>query len=110
MEFIRPKVMGCKTDMPANSKNHRRQTWKKSQRGTEESALVKWTLVSIALTFCLVFLLLPLLNVFAQALARGWMFYLRALSHPDSWAAIRLTLIVAAISVPLNVLFGLASA
>jgi sulfate transport system permease protein len=82
----------------------------KSQRGTEESPLAKWTLVGIALAFCLVFLLLPLVNVFAQALSKGWDTYWNALTHPDSWAAIRLTLLVAAISVPLNVLFGLASA
>ncbi len=81
----------------------------KSQRGTEESPLVKATLIVIALAFCLIFLLLPLVNVFAQALAKGWEVYWQALRHPDSWAAIRLTLIVAAISVPLNVLFGLAA-
>jgi sulfate transport system permease protein len=67
-------------------------------------------LIVVALGFCLVFLLLPLVNVFAQALARGWAYYVRALVHPDSWAAIRLTLLVAGISVPLNVLFGLAAA
>src|SRR6267143_1162788 len=81
----------------------------KSQRGTEESPFVKATLIVIALAFCLVFLLLPLVNVFAQALANGWDVYWQALRHPDSWAAIRLTLIVAAITVPLNVLFGLAA-
>ena len=81
----------------------------KSQRGTEESPLMKAALIIIALAFCLIFLLLPLVNVFAQALAKGWEVYWQALRHPDSWAAIRLTLIVAAISVPLNVLFGLAA-
>ena len=83
---------------------------KKSQRGTEESPLVKWTLIGIAMLFCLVFLLLPLVNVFAQAFAKGWTAYWSALTHPDSWSAIKLTLLVAAISVPLNVLFGLAAA
>lgn len=71
---------------------------------------MKWLLVVVALAFCLVFLLLPLANVFAQAFAKGWAYYLRSLSEPDSWAAIRLTVLVAAISVPLNVLFGLAAA
>jgi sulfate/thiosulfate transport system permease protein len=80
-----------------------------SQRGTEESPVVKWILIAIALAFCLVFLLLPLANVFAQALAKGWSYYWASLAHPDSWAAIRLTLIVAAITVPLNVVFGLAA-
>jgi sulfate transport system permease protein len=63
----------------------------------------------VALAFCLVFLLLPLANVFAQAFAKGWRYYLEALTNVDSWSAIRLTLIVAAISVPINVLFGLAA-
>lgn len=71
---------------------------------------MKWTLITIALAFCLVFLLLPLVNVFAQALANGWMYFWESLAHPDSLAAIRLTLLVAAISVPLNVLFGLSAA
>ena len=83
---------------------------KKSRRGTEESPVIKWMLVSAALAFCFVFLLLPLVNVFAQALVKGWTFYWNSLTHPDSWAAIRLTLLVAVISVPLNVVFGLAAA
>jgi sulfate transport system permease protein len=82
----------------------------KSRRGTEESPLTKLVLISIALTFCVVFLLLPLVNVFAQAFSKGWTIYREALTHPDSWAAIRLTLLVAAVTVPLNVLFGLAAA
>ena len=82
----------------------------RSQRGTEESALAKWTLITIALAFCAVCLVLPLINVFAQALAKGWSYYWESLVHPDSLAAIRLTLLVAAISVPLNTLFGLAAA
>jgi sulfate transport system permease protein len=88
-----------------NGDSHRQ-----SRRGTEESAVVKWVLITIALAFSLVFLLLPLVNVFAQALSQGWRAYFGALSDPDSWAAIRLTLIVAAISVPLNVIFGVCAA
>jgi sulfate transport system permease protein len=83
---------------------------KKSQRGTEESPFIKWVLITVALAFCSVFLLVPLVNVFAQAFAKGWDFYWQSLAHPDSWAAIRLTLLVTAITVPLNVLFGLAAA
>jgi sulfate/thiosulfate transport system permease protein len=83
---------------------------RKSQRGTEESPIVKWTLIAVALAFCLVFLLLPLVNVFAQAFAKGWNYYWSSLTEPGSWAAIRLTLIVAGISVPLNVVFGMAAA
>jgi sulfate transport system permease protein len=82
----------------------------KSQRGAEESPLVKWTLIAVAVLFCAVFLLLPLVNVFVQALSKGWTFYVASLQHPDSLAAMRLTLITAAITVPLNVVFGLAAA
>jgi sulfate/thiosulfate transport system permease protein len=81
-----------------------------SQRSTEESWFTKWTLIAIALAFCFVFLLLPLANVFAQALSHGWSYYWKSLAEPDSRAAIRLTIIVSAISVPLNILFGLAAA
>ena len=66
--------------------------------------------IAVALAFCFVFLLLPLVNVFAQALTKGWTFYWNSLAHPDSWAAIRLTLVVSAFTVPINVLFGLAAA
>src|SRR5437667_6440911 len=96
--------------MAAIAYNNRSAGLKKSQRGTEESRVMKWTLIVCALAFCFIFLLLPLVNVFVQALAKGWSFYLQSLLHPDSWPAIRLTLLVAGISVPLNVLFGLAAA
>jgi sulfate transport system permease protein len=89
--------------------NHRDATGK-SQRGTEESPFVKWLLIGVAGVFLSLFLLLPLANVFAQALAKGWSACFGALRHPDSIAAIRLTALVAAICVPLNVLFGLAAA
>jgi sulfate transport system permease protein len=95
--------------MPATSKS-RAALATQSHRSTEESPFIKWTLIAIALMFAFVFLLLPLINVFAQALAKGWGYYWASLTHSESWAAIRLTLLVAAISVPLNVLFGLAAA
>lgn len=82
----------------------------KSQRGTEESTFSKWLLIGVALLFTGTFLLLPLINVFAQAFAKGWGAYQAALLDPDTLASIRLTLLVAAISVPLNVIFGLAAA
>jgi sulfate transport system permease protein len=94
----------------ANTAIHHRQETTRSRRGTEESPAVKWLLITIALAFCFVFLLLPLANVFGQALTEGWTYYWQSLHEPDSWAAIRLTLLVAGISVPLNVLFGLAAA
>jgi sulfate/thiosulfate transport system permease protein len=81
-----------------------------SLRGTQESPFIKWVLIGVALTFSLVFLLLPLVNVFVQALDKGWNYYVASLTNADSWSAIRLTLLVAIITVPLNALFGLAAA
>ncbi len=55
------------------------------------------------------FLALPLYTLFAQAFAKGFDAYLRAIDEPAAWAAIKLTLIVAVIAVPLNIVFGLAA-
>jgi len=76
----------------------------------EEPVWVRWILIGVALAFSLVFLLLPLINVFAQALSKGWQFYWDSLAHPDSTASIRLTLITALIVIPVNTLFGLSAA
>ena len=67
-------------------------------------------LIVTALLFLAVFLLLPLLAVFAQALAKGFVAYYLAISAPMAWAAVKLTLLVAAIAVPLNLVFGVAAA
>lgn len=96
--------------MPTTLSNPAPDALKRSLRGTEESPVAKWLLITLALGFCFIFLLLPLVNVFAQAFSKGWQFYCQSLTDPDSWAAIRLTLLVAAITVPLNVVFGLAAA
>jgi sulfate transport system permease protein len=77
---------------------------------TTEAPWVRWTLISLALAWLLLFLLLPLAAVFAEALRKGVGAYLEALKEPDAWAAIRLTLITAAITVPLNLVFGVAAA
>ena len=71
---------------------------------------MKWLLIGVSLLFVLTFLLLPLVNVFAQALAKGWQGYLAALADPDTLSAIRLTAVTAAIAVPLNTVFGVAAA
>lgn len=71
---------------------------------------MKWLLIGIAMVFTAVFLFLPLFNVFAQAFSKGLGPFWRAISEPDSWAAIKLTLLVAAISVPLNTIFGITAA
>jgi len=81
----------------------------KSERSTQEHPVVKWLLIGVAMAFALVFLLLPIANVFVQAFSRGFGAYGAALVQPDTVAAIKLTGIVAAISVPLNVVFGIAA-
>jgi sulfate transport system permease protein len=64
----------------------------------------------VALAFFATFLLLPLFAVFAEALRKGWAAYWAAIVAPDALSAIRLTLLAAAISVPLNLVFGIAAA
>ncbi len=71
---------------------------------------VRYLLIGLAILFLGLFLFLPLAAVFSQALEKGWAVYLAALREPDALAAIRLTLTVAAISVPLNLFFGVAAA
>jgi len=73
------------------------------------SRLNRGLLLAVALGFLALFLVAPLAAVFAEALAKGLGAYAAALVEPDALAAIRLTLLVAAISVPLNVAFGLAA-
>lgn len=75
-----------------------------------EPPLARAALLGLALVIVGLFLLLPLGVVFAEALANGWGTYVDALSDPDAQAAIRLTLLVAAISVAVNLVFGLAAA
>ncbi len=74
-----------------------------------EPLWIRVLLTTVALGFLAFFLALPIATVLAQALKKGFSFYLRALSDKDAWSAIRLTLLVAGVSVPLNLLFGVAS-
>lgn len=83
---------------------------RKSTRGTDESPWIRRLLIGLSLLFCGVFLFLPLANVFAQAFSEGGQAFGSAIAEPDSVAAIRLTLLVAAITVPLNMVFGVAAA
>ena len=71
---------------------------------------MRYTLITVALLFMLLFLVLPLAAVFAEALRKGFGAYLEGLREPDAWSAIQLTLITAAIAVPLNLVFGVAAA
>jgi len=77
---------------------------------TTEAPWVRYTLIGVALSFVVLFLILPLAAVFTEALRKGFGAYLAALQEPDAWSAIRLTLITAAIAVPLNLVFGVAAA
>src|SRR5262245_42444666 len=82
----------------------------RTRAATEETSLVRWLLISIAVLFLGVFLFLPLAMVFSSALAKGWSFYVASLREPDTLAAIRLTLLAAGVAVPMNLIFGVAAA
>lgn len=77
---------------------------------TTESRAVRYLLTGLALLFIGVFLVIPLASVFIEAFRQGWRLYLAALVEPDALQAIKLTLIVAAISLPANLIFGIAAA
>lgn len=77
---------------------------------TAEPLWVKYLLLTIALSFFGLFLLLPLAAVFTEALRKGWAVYFSAIAHPDTLSAIKLTLLAAGIAIPLNVVFGIAAA
>ena len=79
-------------------------------RPTSESPLVRGALIAVALAFVALFLLVPLVAVFSQALAKGLAAYAGAIRRPETLSAIRLTLTAAAIAVPLNLVFGVAAA
>jgi sulfate transport system permease protein len=74
-----------------------------------EGAMVRAVLVGLATIFLVLVLVLPLLTVFAQAFANGWRAYLDSFNDDDARAAITLTLTVAAIAVPFNLIFGIAA-
>jgi sulfate transport system permease protein len=77
---------------------------------TTESAPVRWLLIGLAFAILTLFLLLPLAAVFIEAFRRGWEVFTAALTEDAAFSAIKLTLLAAAISVPLNTIFGIAAA
>jgi len=81
-----------------------------SRTATRDPRAVRWLLLAIGLGFFLVFLLLPVVIVFTEALRKGWSAYVAALIEPDALSAIRLTLLTALVAVPANLLFGIAAA
>jgi sulfate transport system permease protein len=85
-------------------------TVRSARKGTTEAAWVRRTLIGVALVFMFLFLVLPLAAVFTEAMRKGLDAYLDALKDPDAWSAIRLTLLTAAVAVPLNLVFGVSAA
>lgn len=83
------------------------RAWATSAR--TEPPMVRRLLIGGTIAFIALFLLVPLAAVFAQALAKGTAVYMAAITDPDALAAIRLTLLTAAIAVPLNLVFGVAA-
>ena len=73
------------------------------------SAVVRWLFIGVSLAFLAALLIAPLVTVFTMALAHGFEAYLVSFADPDTQAAIRLTLITAAVVVPINIVFGLAA-
>ncbi|SEP87043.1 sulfate transport system permease protein [Nitrosomonas ureae] len=80
------------------------------QRATQEPFWVRCFLIGLALAFLTLFLFVPLISVFYEAFKKGVDVYLAAITDPDAVSAIKLTLTVAAIAVPLNLVFGIAAA
>jgi sulfate transport system permease protein len=79
------------------------------EAGLGDSTAVKTVLIVIALGFLALFVVLPILLVFTQALSSGVKAYLEAIAEPDTRAAIRLTLLAALVAVPMNLIFGIAA-
>ncbi|WP_031569531.1 sulfate ABC transporter permease subunit CysW [Rheinheimera texasensis] len=79
------------------------------RRATTEPLWLRGILLTLALGFLALFLLLPLVIVFGEAFSKGWQVYLAAITEPAAAHAIKLTLIAAVIAVPCNAIFGLAA-
>ncbi|GJD57803.1 sulfate ABC transporter permease subunit CysW [Methylobacterium dankookense] len=82
----------------------------RAQSAVGEGRAVRWTLIAVAIVFLALFLVLPMLTIFVQAFSKGWETYLATFREPDAIAAVKLTLTVAAIAVPFNLVFGVAAA
>lgn len=80
-----------------------------NKHGIQDPLWVRWTLITITIGFVAIFLALPVAIIFAEALKDGLKTYAIALKDPAAWSAIHLTLLVTAISVPVNTVFGLAA-
>jgi sulfate transport system permease protein len=81
-----------------------------NNRAISEPAWIRWTLISLALIFLSLFLFIPLIAVFTEGLRKGFETYFAAITEPDAISSIKLTLIAAAIALPLNLAFGVSAA
>jgi sulfate/thiosulfate transport system permease protein len=88
----------------------RRESIYEKRAATRDAPWVKWLILGVALSFFAIFIFMPLVAVFVEAFRKGWTTYYNALIEPDALSAIRLTLIAAAIAVPLNIVFGISAA
>ena len=77
---------------------------------TQEPRWLRYTLITVAIVYLALFLLVPLISIFYEALRQGVAVYWAAMTEPDALSAIRLTVWVAAIALPLNAVFGIAAA
>ena len=80
------------------------------EEATTEPRMVRWLLCALAFGFLTLFLFVPLLAVFVEALGKGFALYWKALSDAEALAALRLSLLATVIAVPLNLVFGVAAA
>lgn len=83
---------------------------KARKRATEEQPWVRIPLIMLALSFLLLFLVLPIVAIFIKAFEKGAAVYIASITDPDALSAIKLTLLVAILTVPLNAIFGIAAA
>src|SRR5262249_14152679 len=95
---------------PALERTARSRGRRGMMRATEDPRWVRVLLIAVALGFLGLLVVLPLVSVFTNALARGLAVYLAAIREPEALSAIKLTLVTAAISVPANLVFGIAAA
>ncbi|MDK8182233.1 sulfate ABC transporter permease subunit CysW [Paenibacillus sp. UMB4589-SE434] len=98
------------TPTAASAPHIAKQNKRSGHAVTTESKRVQQILIGVVLVFITLVLLLPLVSIFVQAFKRGADVFFAALTDPDAWSAIRLTLLTALVVVPLNALFGVAAA
>jgi sulfate transport system permease protein len=100
----------CKLTMATNVISIKAPAVEQSHSVRLDPALVRWPLIAVSLVFFVVFLVVPLIAVFAQAFEKGIAAYFDAIRDPESLAAVRLTLLTALVAIPVNATFGMLAA